>query len=486
MKIAKIKKNIREELFKKLSHINGVISVTLVGSFVDKENLAGISDIDTIVICKSLNEKFFNSCLNAVTNIDLEACELDGYNIKINSTFGPLKFDKPNQAVIHLMIYDINAPRRHVLSSPFTCYDWERSATRVGPSLKEIFPAGMLQFRDFMEVRRSLENYINDLNNNIISYREYDFNAADVLEIKKNRPLDERHQGEYSYHIVRNLIANYLKLCNNKNDSFTNSEIKAEIKRLFSIKGEFHAKKFDTISAIKFQRANTFPQDTVKWAKSFLNRFQKNIKLEWANAVTIYFIRHYQTNLNNGSYLGQSRDPSINKNITLHSKHDPVSMVYSSPLRRCLETTSVIYEDSKVITDDRLIEFDYGLAEGLQYDDLIVQFPEIPARWKQGEDPCFPEGENTSDVFNRISSFLTDLSTVIDNQKSGPISIVTHNGLLRCLLGNAIGLELKDWYKLVIPHGVQLEFLYYQDIYYPNIPRTVWAEILQNVGYTSE
>ena len=74
MKIAKIKKNIREELFKKLSHINGVISVTLVGSFVDKENLAGISDIDTIVICKSLNEKFFNSCLNAVTNIDLEAC----------------------------------------------------------------------------------------------------------------------------------------------------------------------------------------------------------------------------------------------------------------------------------------------------------------------------------------------------------------------------------------------------------------------------
>ena len=151
---------------------------------------------------------------------------LDNYTLKINPTFGPLKFDKPNLAVIHLMIYDIYNHRRHVLASPFTCFDWERSATVVGPSLKKIFPVGMLQFRDFMEVRRSMENYIVDLANNVISYREYDFEGDDVVEIKKNKELDERHQGEYAYHIVRNLVANYLKLCNNKNDSYSNNQIK--------------------------------------------------------------------------------------------------------------------------------------------------------------------------------------------------------------------------------------------------------------------
>ena len=61
MKIEKIKENIRQKLFQTLGKINGVVSVTLVGSFVDKEDLTGISDIDTVVICKSLDKKLFYS-----------------------------------------------------------------------------------------------------------------------------------------------------------------------------------------------------------------------------------------------------------------------------------------------------------------------------------------------------------------------------------------------------------------------------------------
>ena len=155
--VVEIKQNIQKMLFEKLGSFQDVISVTLVGSFVDQEDLAGISDIDTIVVCKSLNKKLFDDCLHAAKSIDLKRCGLANYAIKVNPTFGPLKFDKPNLAVIHLMVYDIYTHRQHVLASPFTCFDWERSEIRVGQSLKDIFPVGMLQFRDFMEVRRSLE-----------------------------------------------------------------------------------------------------------------------------------------------------------------------------------------------------------------------------------------------------------------------------------------------------------------------------------------
>ena len=62
------------------------------------------------------------------------------------------------------------------------------------------------------------------------------------------------------------------------------------------------------------------------------------------------------------------------------------------------------------------------------------------------------------------------------------INIISHNGVLRCLLGNAIHLKMKDWYKLVIPHGVPLEFLYFRNNIYPNIPRILWSDILQNFG----
>jgi alpha-ribazole phosphatase len=343
----------------------------------------------------------------------------------------------------------------------------------------------MLQFRDFMEARRSLENYIDDLKHNLISYREYDFNDGEVTEIKKNKPLDERHRGEFSYHIIRNLITNYLKLCNKTNDSFSNNEVISEIKRLFPENGKSHAKQFDLIAKKKSQRADIYPKNTLKWATTFLNEFQLNISGEWREAVPIRFTRHYKTNLNNGTYLGQGRDPGIDKSITSYPEHEPTSMVYSSPMRRCLETSKEIWKDRKITTDDRLLEFDYGHAEGLYYDQLVAHYPEMSAGWKKGKDPRFPGGENTTDVFGRFTSFLEHLSEVITNHQIGPISIFTHNGVLRCLLGEAFGLDRKDWYKLIIPHGVPLEFLFRQNRFYPNISRSLWSEILKNIGYST-
>ena len=174
MKTSDIKINIKKSLFEKLGRIQDVVSVTIVGSFVEREDLTGISDIDTVVICKSLNKKLFDTCIDAVNSIDLNECGLVNYTLKINPTFGPLKFDQPNLAVIHLMIYDINAHRKHVLASPFTCFDWERSQTVLGVTLKRIFPVGVLQNRDFLEVRRSLDNYLDDLKNNIQGHLSHD------------------------------------------------------------------------------------------------------------------------------------------------------------------------------------------------------------------------------------------------------------------------------------------------------------------------
>ena len=142
----------------------------------------------------------------------MNKCGLINYSLKINSTFGPLKFDKKNTVVIHLMIYDIESHIRHVVDSPFTCFDWERSKTYEGVPLKQIFPVGVLQYRDFIAARRSLSNYIDDLNNNHISYREYSFDRGQVNEVKRYNPLDDRHKGEFSYHIIKNLTANYNKL----------------------------------------------------------------------------------------------------------------------------------------------------------------------------------------------------------------------------------------------------------------------------------
>ena len=163
MNVKVIKSRIRQQIFNNLTKVDDVISVTLVGSFVDKQSLEGISDIDTIVICSKLTKSIFESCLQSIKLIDLKKCGLENYNLIVNTTFGPLKFNAAKQVVIHLMIYDLQSHRRHVLCSPFTCLDWERSIVNAGMSLREIFPSGLLQYRDFFEIRRSIDHYLMDL-----------------------------------------------------------------------------------------------------------------------------------------------------------------------------------------------------------------------------------------------------------------------------------------------------------------------------------
>ena len=48
MKPSRIKKKIKHQLFDCLFSLDEIISVTLVGSFVDRDDLSGISDINNI------------------------------------------------------------------------------------------------------------------------------------------------------------------------------------------------------------------------------------------------------------------------------------------------------------------------------------------------------------------------------------------------------------------------------------------------------
>ena len=61
-----VKKKIKLEIFNKISEIDDIISITIVGSFIDKNDLSGISDIDVIVICKSLNKKKFKPKISII------------------------------------------------------------------------------------------------------------------------------------------------------------------------------------------------------------------------------------------------------------------------------------------------------------------------------------------------------------------------------------------------------------------------------------
>ena len=468
--LAPRKQAFASEIFQRLTAIPGVLSVTFVGSFCDREDLAGISDIDVVVVCESLDRATFDACSAAMASLSPALLGLPTHRLYLNTTFGPLKFDQPDQVVIHLMIYDRASHRAHVLKSPFTCLDWERSPVCAGQTLAELYPVLILQPGDFLNARRSLSNYTDDLRRGVLSYRRYEFTDSGVTEKLEQAQLDERLRGEYAFHIVKNLVQNYAKLVRRQNECLTTAELIAFWREELPGCTTF-ADEFLRLQEAKLRREAVFSAATVDFAKNFMAAFQSDLAQHWDSAQRIVFVRHAQTELNNGSFLGQGRDPGIgirqgndwqgneedspSHSFAKHSLALKIAKVFCSPLRRTRETALLLQPGAEPFADARLAEINYGEVEGLPIKQLASRYPELVAAWSRGEDAPFPGGENTADVLRRLHQFLG----AIKAETASPVLVVTHNVVVRCLLGELLGVPLRDWHKLRVNHLDTFEFI---------------------------
>ena len=102
--IEEIKFQIKKTLVKCISEVKSVISITFVGSFESATDLKLISDIDIIVVVDQLTQPVFNEIERKASTIKGEDIFLPEYQIKLNLSFGPLKFNDEKTAVFHLMI----------------------------------------------------------------------------------------------------------------------------------------------------------------------------------------------------------------------------------------------------------------------------------------------------------------------------------------------------------------------------------------------
>lgn len=450
--LAPRKRPFASEIFQRLTAIPGVLSVTFVGSFCDRQELSGISDIDVVVVCETLDRATFDGCSSAMASMLPALLELPTHRLHLNTTFGPLKFDQPDQIVIHLMIYDRASHRAHVLKSPFTCLDWERSPVCAGATLAELYPVLILQPGDFLNARRSLSNYTDDLHRGVLSYRRYEFSDAGVSEILQQAQLDERLRGEYAFHIVKNLVQNYAKLVRRQNVCLTSDELirfwREELPGCASFADEFLR-----LQEAKLRRDAVFSAATVDFTKDFMAAFQAEFAREWGAAQRIVLVRHAETELNDGSFLGQGRDPGI---LTAPAPlSQKFAKVFCSPLLRTQQTARALQPGAEVEMDARLAEINYGEVEGLPIKQLAARHPELVAAWSRGEDAPFPGGENTADVEKRLQEFLR----VVQAEAASPILVVTHNVVVRCLLGRLLGVPMRDWYKLRVNHLDAFEVL---------------------------
>lgn len=171
----------------------------------------------------------------------------------------------------------------------------------------------------------------------------------------------------------------------------------------------------------------------------------------------LIFVRHAQTEANVGGLLvGRGHSPFTDTGFAqmdaIIHKLSGVSIdrVFTSPSERTAVLARRISSAASCgdpVHDDRLQEIDFGVAEGLRYEDL-------PRGGVSLEDdtysrPLVEGGESRTDVDARVASFLDDICGL-----TGTTVVVSHGGPLRSAVAHAIGLDPRDCWAFHVDNGV--------------------------------
>ena len=158
--------------------------------------------------------------------------------------------------------------------------------------------------------------------------------------------------------------------------------------------------------------------------------------------LTIHLIRHGQTAANTeGKYIGVT-----DVNLTMEGADDleklasdglypNVEQVYSSPLKRCLQTGVLIYPQFNPIPVPNLSEYNFGAFEGLSGAEL--EDNENYKKWISGAEEAPPEGESNKDFTVRICVGLRQVVEDMLTHNIANASIITHGGVIMTLLDAA-------------------------------------------------
>lgn len=170
----------------------------------------------------------------------------------------------------------------------------------------------------------------------------------------------------------------------------------------------------------------------------------------------LFLVRHGETEPNRlGLALGRA-DVPLNergrwqaRRLAEALRQEPIAAVYSSPLRRALDTAGAIAEPHglAVEVEPGLVEMDIGQTEGLTFAQVRSGYPGLLERWlsEDGPNQPMPGGERLSDVQARAWQAVEELR---QRHSGETVAVVSHNFVILSILVKALGVELAQFRRL--------------------------------------
>lgn len=167
---------------------------------------------------------------------------------------------------------------------------------------------------------------------------------------------------------------------------------------------------------------------------------------------TIHFIRHGQTLYNNlGKIQGSVDVPLSEVGITQANNFcksnfikERYDIAYTSNMERSKNTLKLIIQkldyNITTIIDNDLRERAYGIFEGLDTNEIKINYPDIYKEWQNNENAKIPDSESIESVVLRILKFIDNFS----KSKYNNGIVVTHSGVLYSLFKNISNISLSE------------------------------------------
>jgi len=125
-----------------------------------------------------------------------------------------------------------------------------------------------------------------------------------------------------------------------------------------------------------------------------------------------------------------------------------LNTVYSSPLRRAMETAQTLAQPSglEVKKLSEIIDIDYGQWQGLSLEEAAARDGELYKKWLHSPHQVkFPGGESLAEVRDRVVSALERLTAEHNKQT---ISLVSHKVVCQVMVLSLLGLELSHFWDV--------------------------------------
>jgi len=172
-------------------------------------------------------------------------------------------------------------------------------------------------------------------------------------------------------------------------------------------------------------------------------------------ATRLLLLRHGETPLTAEKRFSGRGDPELSERGVAQaraaaarlSSYGDIAAVVSSPLRRAMQTASIVADSLgvNVVVDEGLVETDFGAWEGLTFAEVRARFPAEMQAWLDNPAVGPPGGESFTATFARVGAARERLLASYPGLR---VVVASHVTPIKAIVREALGAPAQALYRM--------------------------------------